>query len=149
MRGRSDRRRTRWFLALGLMVSLPPIAAYGQDRPSRAAAAAEDVRGDRWIAGHRDELVGLYEQLHTRPELSFQEHETARRIAAELNKAGVEVTTGVGKLGVVGILKNGQGPVVLVRTDMDALPVTEETGVPYASRVRATDKAGRPVGVMH
>ena len=93
--------------------------------------------------------IGLYKHLHTHPELSFQEHETAKRIAAELEKAGAEVTPGVGKLGVVGVLKNGPGPVVLVRTDMDALPVAEETGLPYASRQTATDKAGRLVGVMH
>jgi amidohydrolase len=113
-----------------------------QDSPVSAS-------GDPWLAAHIDELDALYKHLHTHPELSFQEHETARRIAAELGKSGAEVTTGVGKLGVVGVLKNGPGPVILVRTDMDALPVTEETGLPYASQQKATDKAGRLVGVMH
>ena len=94
-------------------------------------------------------FVALYKDLHTHPELSFQELETAKRMAAELGEAGAEVTSGVGKLGVVGVLKNGPGPVVLVRTDMDALPVVEETGLPYASKTTATDKAGRSVGVMH
>jgi hippurate hydrolase len=70
-------------------------------------------------------------------------------MVAELKGAGAEVTANVGSLGVVGQLKNGEGPVVLVRTDMDALPVVEETGLPYASRQTATDKAGRSVGVMH
>ncbi len=86
-------------------------------RPTRAVA--EPPSGDPWIAQHLDGLVGLYQHLHTHPELSFQEHETAKRIAAELQQAGAEVTPGVGKLGVVGVLKNGPGPVVLVRTDMD------------------------------
>ena len=79
----------------------------------------------------------------------MQEVETSQRMAEELRKAGADVTTGVGKLGVVGVLKNGEGPVVLVRTDMDALPVVEETGLPYASKVKTRDKAGREVGVMH
>jgi hippurate hydrolase len=98
---------------------------------------------------HIDELVALYRHLHSHPELSFREEETARRIAAELRKTGADVTTGVGKLGVVGVLKNGSGPTVLVRTDLDALPVVEETGVPYASTVRTTDARGKEVGVMH
>ena len=87
--------------------------------------------------------------MHTHPELSLQEVETSKRIADELTKAGAQVTPNVGKLGVVGVLKNGEGPVVLVRTDMDALPVIEETGLPYASKATARDKAGREVGVMH
>ncbi len=91
----------------------------------------------------------LYKHFHTHPELSSQEVETSKRIAEELRKAGAEVTTGVGGLGVVGVLKNGAGPVVLVRTDMDALPVVEDTGLPYASKVKTRDKAGREVGVMH
>ncbi len=87
--------------------------------------------------------------MHQAPELSYQEVETSKRIAEELRKAGLAVTTGVGKLGVVGVLKNGDGPVVLIRTDMDALPVVEETGLPYASKAKARDKNGRDVGVMH
>jgi amidohydrolase len=122
--------------------------ASGDPPPVRQSAPAP-AAGDTWIASHIDELDALYKHLHTHPELSFQEHETARRIAAELRKSGAEVTSGVGRLGVVGVLKNGPGPVLLVRTDMDALPVTEETGLPYASQQKATDKAGRTVGVMH
>ncbi len=114
-----------------------------------AAFPCGATAGDAWIAAHIDELDALYKHLHTHPELSYQEHETAKRMAVELEKAGARVVTGVGKLGVVGVLKNGPGPVVLVRTDMDALPVTEETGLPYASRQTATDKTGRTVGVMH
>ena len=118
-------------------------------RSGRSAVRAEQPPADPWIAEHLKDLLGLYKHLHTHPELSFQEHETAKRMATELKEAGAEVTAGVGKLGVVGVLKNGPGPVVLVRTDMDALPVIEETGVPYVSKAQTTDKAGRSVGVMH
>jgi amidohydrolase len=98
---------------------------------------------------HLDELTALYRHLHSHPELSFQEEDTARRVADELRKVGAEVTTGVGKLGVVGVLRDGPGPTVLVRTDLDALPVVEQTGLPYASKVTVADRAGKQVGVMH
>ncbi|MBV8231660.1 MAG: amidohydrolase [Planctomycetaceae bacterium] len=114
-----------------------------------AAAAAEQKGADPFFEANLGDLVGLYKQLHSHPELSFQEVETAKRIATELGKARAVVTTGIGRLGVVGVLKNGPGPVVLVRSDMDALPVAEQTGLPYASTARATDKAGKEVGVMH
>jgi amidohydrolase len=105
--------------------------------------------GDPWVAQHVGELVAFYTELHQAPELSYQEVETSKKIAEELRKAGLAVTTGVGKLGVVGVLKNGDGPVVLIRTDMDALPVVEETGLAYASKAKSRDKSGREVGVMH
>ena len=95
------------------------------------------------------ELETLYKQLHGSPELSFQEEKTAQRMARELRELGFEVTEKMGGHGVVGILRNGKGPTVLVRTDMDALPVVERTNLPYASSVRARDKQGNPVGVMH
>src|SRR5206468_161241 len=79
----------------------------------------------------------------------LQEEKTSARMAEELKKLGFDVTTKIGGHGVVGLLKNGPGPTVLVRTDMDALPVTERTGVPYASKMTARDRAGNPVGVMH
>jgi hippurate hydrolase len=101
------------------------------------------------IDGEYKSLEALYKQLHAHPELSFQEEQTAARMAKELKDLGFEVTTKVGGHGVVGVLKNGKGPTVLVRTDMDALPVTEKTGLPYASKVRARDKEGKEVGVMH
>ena len=96
-----------------------------------------------------EDLVKLYKHLHANPELSLQEFQTAARMAKELKRLGFEVTEGVGKTGVVGVLKNGKGPTVLVRTDMDALPVVEQTGLPYASKVRARDASGNEVGVMH
>jgi len=91
----------------------------------------------------------LYRDLHGHPELSHQEHRTAALVAARLRDAGFEVHDGVGGTGVVGILRNGDGPAVLLRADMDALPVREATGLPYASAVTATDAAGEEVPVMH
>jgi hippurate hydrolase len=113
------------------------------------ALAPGRARADDWVDAHLGELLGLYRHLHTHPELSFKEVESSRRIADELRKAGAEVTTGVGKLGVVGVIRNGPGPIVLVRTDLDALPVTEATGLPYASKVTTKDDEGNTVGVMH
>jgi amidohydrolase len=109
-------------------------------------ARAEDPAS--WAKAHLSELVGLYRHFHAHPELSFQEHETAARVAKELRAAGIDVTEGVAKTGVVGILKNGAGPTVLVRTDLDALPVTEQTGLAYASQVKAKTDSGE-TGVMH
>ena len=129
--------------------SLPGLLAAGPRLEADSGRRIKTDRPDPWIAELSPELVSLYMHLHTHPELSRQEVETSKRIADELTKAGAEVTPNVGKLGVVGVLKNGDGPVVLVRTDMDALPVVEETGLPYASKVKARDKTGREVGVMH
>src|SRR5689334_14964389 len=82
------------------------------------------------------ELESLYKYLHAHPELSLHEEHTGLKIGEELRKAGLEVTTGVGGYGVVGILRNGSGPTVLLRTDLDALPVKEETGAGYASAAK-------------
>jgi len=94
-------------------------------------------------------LFELYKHLHANPELSFHEEKTAARVADELKRAGYEVTTGVGGHGVVAVLKNGDGPTVLVRSDLDGLPVKEQTGLPYASTVTTKDDAGRDVSTMH
>jgi len=91
----------------------------------------------------------LYLDLHQHPELSFHETETAAKLANELRQLGYEVTTGVGRVGIVGVLKNGTGPTVMLRTELDALPVTENTGLSFASTVRTKDDAGNEVGVMH
>ncbi|KQZ79288.1 amidohydrolase [Rhodanobacter sp. Root561] len=95
------------------------------------------------------QLEALYTDIHAHPELSMQETRTAGLAAEQLRKAGYEVTTGVGKTGVVGLLRNGDGPVVMLRADMDALPVEEATGAAYASRLTATDHEGNTVPVMH
>ncbi|GAB4410488.1 MAG: amidohydrolase [Bacteroidia bacterium] len=94
-------------------------------------------------------LDSLYRHLHRHPELSFHEAATAALLAAELRSLGYEVHEGIGGYGIVGVLRNGEGPVLMVRTDTDALPVVEETGLPYASRVQVADGTGRSVGVMH
>lgn len=94
-------------------------------------------------------LLDLYKHLHAHPELSFQEQATAALVAAELRSAGFTVVEGVGGYGVVGVLRNGEGPTLMLRTDLDALPVVEQTGLAYASKVRATEMTGQDVGVMH
>ena len=91
----------------------------------------------------------LYFDLHRHPELSGHEQQTAAKLAAALRALGYSVTTGVGGTGVVGVLKNGDGPVAMLRTELDALPVEEKTGLPYASTVRTKDDNGADVGVMH
>src|SRR5579872_3549731 len=95
------------------------------------------------------DLESVYKDIHAHPELSMQETRTAGIAADRLRAAGYEVTTGVGKTGVVGILRNGDGPKVMLRADMDALPVQEATGLPYASKVTANDSTGKTVPVMH
>jgi hippurate hydrolase len=95
------------------------------------------------------DLFTLYKQLHANPELSFQEKNTATTLANQLRKIGYEVTENFGGYGIVGVLKNGNGPCVMIRTDLDALPVEEQTGLPYASKVHMNDAGGKEVSVMH
>jgi amidohydrolase len=122
---------------------LTPAGAEG-GRPAALRATVEAL-----VAKEQADLVELYQHLHANPELSFFEEKTAARMAAELRKLGFEVTEKVGGHGVVGVLKNGAGPTVLVRTDLDALPIVEQTELPYASKVRVKDADGKEVGVMH
>lgn len=96
-----------------------------------------------------DYMEALYLHFHRNPELSLYEFETAARMAEEFAAAGYEVTPEVGGTGVVGVLRNGEGPTVMLRGDMDALPIAELTGVPYASTVTTVDEQGRTVAVMH
>src|SRR5689334_8234659 len=93
------------------------------------------------------ELEALYKDVHSHPELSMHESRTAALAADHLRAAGYEVTTGIGATGVVGLLRNGDGPTVMLRADMDALPVEEATGLPYASKARGTDREGKSVPV--
>jgi amidohydrolase len=95
------------------------------------------------------DLAALYRDLHAHPELGFAEYRTASIVATELRRLGYEVTEEIGGTGVVGMLTRGAGPVVLLRADMDALPVREETGLPYASTTTAVAAAGEETGVMH
>jgi amidohydrolase len=101
------------------------------------------------IAADMPSLMAIYRDFHTNPELSMQEIRSPAIMAAEAKRLGFAVTSGVGKTGIVAVLKNGPGPVLLIRADMDALPVIEQTGLPFASKVRATGIDGIESGVMH
>jgi amidohydrolase len=130
-------------LAFAPWASSQPKSATGDALKDRAAAVRKKIDAEY------QSLDALYKHLHAHPELSLQEQQTSARMAKELKALGFEVTEKVGGNGVVGILRNGKGPTVLVRTDMDGLPVTEKTPVPYASKVRTRDKNGNEVGTMH
>jgi len=119
------------------------IAATGLSSPALADGLADGVAKD--MPG----LMTLYRELHASPELSMQEVKTSARLADEMRKLGFTVTTGVGKTGVVAVLRNGPGKTVLIRADMDGLPVEEKTGLPFASKVRATGDEGIESAVMH
>jgi amidohydrolase len=114
---------------------------------SLSAAPAADVQSEIDAAYPQSET--LYLDLHRHPELSMHEQRTAAKLAAVLRELHFEVTEHVGGTGVVGVLKNGNGPVVMLRTELDALPVEEKTGLPFASTERTTDAAGHEVAVMH
>jgi hippurate hydrolase len=111
------------------------------------AADADQIKAQ--IDKQYADLERLYLHFHTHPELSHQETQTAKRLADELRAAGYEVTERVGGNGIVAVLKNGEGKTLLLRTELDALPVKENTNIDYASTVTATDRAGRTVPVMH
>jgi hippurate hydrolase len=107
---------------------------------------------DDMLAGYealRPDQEAFYQDLHRHPELSHQEHHTAQRVAGRLSDNGFTVTTGIGGTGVTGVLVNGSGPAVLLRCELDALPLREETGAPYASTVTVRDASGMEVGVTH
>jgi len=113
--------------------------------PGQLGERLTALAGDEYL-----DLESLYRDLHARPELSGQEKETAARMAGELRRAGLFVHTGIGGHGVVGVLANGPGPAVMIRSDLDALPVEEKTGLPYASTVRVgVETRAVKVGVMH
>ena len=126
----------RRFLLLAAAMTLPLS-------PASAAALADAIRADM------PQLMTLYRDLHANPELSMQEVRTPAKLAAEMKKLGFQVTEKVGKTGVVSVMKNGPGPVLLLRADMDALPVKEQTGLPFASTLRVTSPAGVETPVMH
>ena len=118
------------------------VMVLGISTPLRAQTNAD-------IDAYYPDLRMLYEDIHRNPELAFQEVQTAAKLAARLKALGYEVTTGVGRTGVVGILKNGTGPTVMLRTELDALPIAEKTGAPFASTVVTKNLAGVTVPVMH
>lgn len=110
-------------------------------------AVANELRED--LAADMPGLMELYRDLHANPELSFEEHETAAKLARRMRDLGFEVTEGIGRTGVVSVMRNGEGPTVLLRADMDGLPVVEQTGLSFASKVTATPASGVTTGVMH
>jgi hippurate hydrolase len=126
-----------------------PAAPTADAQPKTADAKARLKAISKLVAEDYPRMDALYKHFHKNPELSLQEEKTAARLAKELKDAGFEVTEGVGGHGVVAVLKNGKGPTVLVRADMDALPIVERTGLPYASKVRTRGPTGEEVGVMH
>jgi amidohydrolase len=135
----------RYFaLLLFVLESIATRATFAAPPSNERPAAVE-----KQVFADYPRLDALYKQLHANPELSLQEVQTAARIARELKEAGFTVTEKVGGQGVVGVLENGKGPTVLVRADMDALPIVENTGLEYASKVRTKDARGGDVGVMH
>lgn len=109
--------------------------------------AAQDLRTS--VKQDMPDLMELYRDLHANPELSFEEVQTAAKLAKRMRALGFEVTEKVGKTGVVSVMKNGEGPTVLLRADMDGLPVIEQTGLPFASKQMATPASGVTTGVMH
>ncbi|MBI2806177.1 MAG: amidohydrolase [Planctomycetes bacterium] len=137
-------------LLANLMVLLAPAGVQAQ---KSGPFAYDLVKRQALVLGQLDaelkSLDTLYKYLHSHPELSYEEEKTAARLAKELRTLGFTVTEKVGGHGIVGVLKNGAGPTVLIRTDMDALPIVEKTGVAYASKIRTRDKEGRDVGIMH
>jgi amidohydrolase len=123
--------------------ALALLAASILAAPASAVTLNEAVRADM------PQLMTLYRDLHANPELSMQEVRSPAKLAAEMRKLGFTVTEKVGKTGVVSVMKNGPGPVLLIRADMDALPVVEQTNLPFASKVRAVARSGVETGVMH
>jgi hippurate hydrolase len=117
-----------------------------------AACLTVDARAEspaEWMSTQASSLVELYQWFHKHPELSNYEEQTAAKLAGLWKDAGFDVTTSVGGHGIVGVLKNGPGPTLMLRTDMDALPVTENTGLVYASQAKFENGDGSHTGVMH
>src|SRR6056300_545799 len=130
----------RHMVRLALALALISSSGIGQAQESRAA----------WIqSDYNTHLEDLFVHFHKNPELSMMEFKTAARLAQELRDAGFEVTEGVGGTGIVAIMRNGPGPMVMMRADMDGLPVLEKSGLSYASTATQNDWEGREVPVMH
>ncbi len=130
--------------ALGLLLPVLAVSvAQAQGRAPQTAVPVAQI--DALYPGLRD----VYIDLHRNPELAFQETRTAALLAEKLRALGFEVTTGVGRTGLVALLRNGTGPTVMMRTEIDALPVAEKTGLPFASTVTAQNASGQSVPVMH
>jgi amidohydrolase len=127
---------------LGLML-------LGQRGPENTCSAAGPKGLDEWIEAKLPEFLEVYTHLHLNPEVSFEEAKTAAYLAKAWRAAGFEVTEKFGGHGIVGLLRNGKGPTLMLRTDLDALPVSEQTGLPYASKQTVVAAGGSTTGVMH
>ncbi|MAG30964.1 MAG: peptidase M20 [Deltaproteobacteria bacterium] len=148
-----------WTRGIGLLLVLGVFAVEGACAaeeasaraalPRRAVSRDQAVRVDAWVEHELPRLLEIYRDLHAHPELSLEEERTARIVAKFLGQRGYRVESGIGGHGVLGVLENGDGPTLLIRGDMDGLPVTEATGLPFASRVRTMNADGVSVGTMH
>ena len=151
---------TRWFVRFAVLVgiwisgnTLSFFPAYSTSflfsvsHGEQPNTTAEKV--DKWLEGNLQNVIQDYAHLHSNPEVSFAEQETGKFVAARWREVGFDVTTSVGGHGVVGILTNGEGPTVMLRTDLDALPVEEATPLPFASKKRVMTEGGGESGVMH
>jgi len=136
----------RTHAALALLI----LSSWAVDASSATALPEDTVTRVRsQIDTLYPQVESLYIDLHQNPELSLHEEKTSAKLAERMRKLGYEVTKNVGGFGIVAIMKNGAGPTLMIRTDMDALPVHEETGLPYASKVTTKDDSGAEVSVMH
>ena len=126
-----------------MLLGTTALVALAIATPAQADTLRDAVKRDM------PSLMELYRDLHANPELSFQEFKTSTKLATEAKRLGFTVTEKVGQTGVVAVMKNGAGPVVMIRADMDGLPVIEQTGLPYASKVKGVSKSGVETGVMH
>lgn len=131
---------------VALILASSAFPALAQTGGGQAQASSPQAQA---IAKEMPALMAIYRDLHANPELSFQEVKTAAKLAAEAKKLGFKVTEKVGGTGVVAVMENGPGPVVMIRADMDGLPVTEQTGLPFASKVKGIPESGVESGVMH
>ena len=154
--------RSKWHLSLRVVCLLTVVVPLtnsldAQDRElgelrstiSISSQPAVTAICTDWFEENASTFVGIYHWLHQNPEVSLAEEKTAEHLASLWRDYGYEVTTHVGGFGIVGILENGEGPTVMLRTDLDALPVTEETGLDYASKITVTSPSGVRSGVMH
>ncbi len=139
------RQRRRANEMAGVVAALSVVLAAAALSPP--IGPAEEPRP--WVEANVDDLVAIYQHFHCHPELSFHERESAKQLAKEWTAIGADVTTGIGGHGVVALIANGDGPTLMLRADMDALPIVEQTGVEYASKVKVKDASGAEVGVMH
>ncbi len=123
------------------------VLIFATSMPRSYAAGPREL--EKWLESRMPELLEVYTHLHLNPEVSFEEEKTAAYLATAWKKSGFEVTEKVGGYGIVGVLRNGKGPTLMLRTDLDGLPVSEQTGLPYASKQTVIAAGGSTSGVMH